>query len=186
MAVTADARGDIDEIGRGFESELWKARGGEDAARAFGGAVVEVVELPFVVPAQGRGVSDENGSVVGGVGKAGSNHVDARGVEERELAERPAGAGGIAAGDKDEADVAGAGAGGQRETLGPRGGGKGGANEFAEVLVASARGGDGDAEFASGCLGGGDGGRRARIAVVDRKSTRLNSSHHVISYAVFC
>src|ERR1035438_5498802 len=94
MAVTADARGDIDEIGRGFESELWKARGGEDAARAFGGAVVEVVELPFVVPAQGRGVSDENGSVVGGVGKAGSNHVDARGVEERELAARPGGAGG--------------------------------------------------------------------------------------------
>src|SRR5688572_31016079 len=28
--------------------------------------------------------------------------------------------------------------------------------------------------------------RRAAIAVVDRKSTRLNSSHSQISYAVFC
>src|SRR5207248_6425613 len=29
-------------------------------------------------------------------------------------------------------------------------------------------------------------GRRARAARVDRKSTRLNSSHRTISYAVFC
>src|SRR5215467_15278815 len=31
-----------------------------------------------------------------------------------------------------------------------------------------------------------DGGRRAGIGPRDRKSTRLNSSHLVISYAVFC
>src|SRR5947209_16040760 len=30
------------------------------------------------------------------------------------------------------------------------------------------------------------GGRRARWAALDRKSTRLNSSHANISYAVFC
>src|SRR5688572_31550446 len=30
------------------------------------------------------------------------------------------------------------------------------------------------------------GGRHARIARADRKSTRLNSSHSQISYAVFC
>src|SRR5688500_20108378 len=30
------------------------------------------------------------------------------------------------------------------------------------------------------------GGAVARVAVADRKSTRLNSSHLVISYAVFC
>src|SRR5436309_9642904 len=29
-------------------------------------------------------------------------------------------------------------------------------------------------------------GRRATVAAVDRKSTRLNSSHVKISYAVFC
>src|SRR5437667_5411133 len=29
-------------------------------------------------------------------------------------------------------------------------------------------------------------GKRARSALVDRKSTRLNSSHITISYAVFC
>src|SRR5260221_4756102 len=28
--------------------------------------------------------------------------------------------------------------------------------------------------------------KRARLSVIDRKSTRLNSSHTVISYAVFC
>src|SRR5258708_24882984 len=28
--------------------------------------------------------------------------------------------------------------------------------------------------------------RRARALVADRKSTRLNSSHQIISYAVFC
>src|SRR5947208_6645641 len=28
--------------------------------------------------------------------------------------------------------------------------------------------------------------RRARLEVRDRKSTRLNSSHQIISYAVFC
>src|SRR5437588_7517506 len=28
--------------------------------------------------------------------------------------------------------------------------------------------------------------RRRRMAILDRKSTRLNSSHTVISYAVFC
>src|SRR5258708_40138734 len=28
--------------------------------------------------------------------------------------------------------------------------------------------------------------RRARVRRVDRKSTRLNSSHQIISYAVFC
>src|SRR5438552_15883448 len=28
--------------------------------------------------------------------------------------------------------------------------------------------------------------RRQPVAVVDRKSTRLNSSHQIISYAVFC
>src|SRR5437667_1221542 len=34
--------------------------------------------------------------------------------------------------------------------------------------------------------GGGDGEGRARGAALDRKSTRLNSSHITISYAVFC
>src|SRR2546426_5687722 len=33
---------------------------------------------------------------------------------------------------------------------------------------------------------GSPGGERARTYIVDRKSTRLNSSHLVISYAVFC
>src|SRR5260221_3405437 len=32
----------------------------------------------------------------------------------------------------------------------------------------------------------GDGARHRRLAELDRKSTRLNSSHTVISYAVFC
>src|SRR5215216_7498067 len=32
----------------------------------------------------------------------------------------------------------------------------------------------------------GRGARRARPAPADRKSTRLNSSHQIISYAVFC
>src|SRR5437773_5769680 len=32
----------------------------------------------------------------------------------------------------------------------------------------------------------GDGGYRTRFSVGDRKSTRLNSSHITISYAVFC
>src|SRR3712207_8061176 len=35
-------------------------------------------------------------------------------------------------------------------------------------------------------LGGSDGGLREGSAAVDRKSTRLNSSHANISYAVFC
>src|SRR2546426_6206021 len=30
------------------------------------------------------------------------------------------------------------------------------------------------------------GGQQQRVAIADRKSTRLNSSHLVISYAVFC
>src|SRR5258708_26055465 len=30
------------------------------------------------------------------------------------------------------------------------------------------------------------GGRRRVVPTVDRKSTRLNSSHQIISYAVFC
>src|SRR5690606_40512928 len=34
--------------------------------------------------------------------------------------------------------------------------------------------------------GGRDGGGTARTALADRKSTRLNSSHVKISYAVFC
>src|SRR5437764_6145369 len=47
------------------------------------------------------------------------------------------------------------------------------------------------AVFAAGCaagLGGADGwlGFHAGAAVRDRKSTRLNSSHRCISYAVFC
>src|SRR5256885_5010796 len=33
---------------------------------------------------------------------------------------------------------------------------------------------------------GGEGGLGARLGYTDRKSTRLNSSHLVISYAVFC
>src|SRR5690625_6094372 len=33
---------------------------------------------------------------------------------------------------------------------------------------------------------GGDGGRLDRLELGDRKSTRLNSSHVAISYAVFC
>src|SRR5256885_8656276 len=35
-------------------------------------------------------------------------------------------------------------------------------------------------------LRGRNGAREALVHVVDRKSTRLNSSHLVISYAVFC
>src|SRR3712207_7107375 len=35
-------------------------------------------------------------------------------------------------------------------------------------------------------LGGGGAGRRSRSRRADRKSTRLNSSHANISYAVFC
>src|SRR5258708_13474470 len=31
-----------------------------------------------------------------------------------------------------------------------------------------------------------DGSRKDRITALDRKSTRLNSSHQIISYAVFC
>src|SRR5258708_12550577 len=34
--------------------------------------------------------------------------------------------------------------------------------------------------------GAGGGARRAGTAPADRKSTRLNSSHQIISYAVFC
>ena len=47
-------------------------------------------------------------------------------------------------------------------------------------------------ELAGGDLGGlraakgGDGGFESGIDLGDRKSTRLNSSHTVISYAVFC
>src|SRR2546426_6234506 len=39
-----------------------------------------------------------------------------------------------------------------------------------------------------GCAAGAAAGRASRLdaAVLDRKSTRLNSSHLVISYAVFC
>src|SRR5947207_9103492 len=33
---------------------------------------------------------------------------------------------------------------------------------------------------------GGDGARGVNLLTLDRKSTRLNSSHTVISYAVFC
>src|SRR5256885_9277802 len=43
--------------------------------------------------------------------------------------------------------------------------------------------GFGPFSFNGGTLGGGSGGGVPRI---DRKSTRLNSSHLVISYAVFC
>src|SRR5256885_7514703 len=51
-----------------------------------------------------------------------------------------------------------------------------------EALLADHDGGDGRCGRCSGC-------RRlgiALLAVGDRKSTRLNSSHLVISYAVFC
>src|SRR5256885_7945118 len=60
--------------------------------------------------------------------------------------------------------------------------------------------GSGGAFFTTGCgLGGGGGGgglgasgsgaggeMNSAITLADRKSTRLNSSHLVISYAVFC
>src|SRR3712207_8567075 len=38
----------------------------------------------------------------------------------------------------------------------------------------------------AGCGGGSAAPARDRLGVVDRKSTRLNSSHANISYAVFC
>src|SRR5437762_8019786 len=37
-----------------------------------------------------------------------------------------------------------------------------------------------------GLRGGGEGGATPALAATDRKSTRLNSSHRCISYAVFC
>src|SRR5438552_14901550 len=39
---------------------------------------------------------------------------------------------------------------------------------------------------AEGCRGSGDGRRGNLRQIRDRKSTRLNSSHQIISYAVFC
>src|SRR3712207_8208477 len=61
---------------------------------------------------------------------------------------------------------------------GPAGRASDGAAERASGLGRG--GGDGDAARAAGVDG--QGGRH----VVDRKSTRLNSSHANISYAVFC
>src|SRR5438552_14929827 len=52
------------------------------------------------------------------------------------------------------------------------------------TLFRSQRGSDWKARVA-----GEEDGRRARVgeaALADRKSTRLNSSHQIISYAVFC
>src|SRR2546428_6069705 len=46
-----------------------------------------------------------------------------------------------------------------------------------------------ESRFASRCrnaIGGTDGSRRIEYGSRDRKSTRLNSSHDQISYAVFC
>src|SRR5690606_42093419 len=51
----------------------------------------------------------------------------------------------------------------------------------AAAAGAAARARSGDARAAGVALGAGGGGR-----AVDRKSTRLNSSHVKISYAVFC
>src|SRR2546422_3445533 len=46
---------------------------------------------------------------------------------------------------------------------------------------------DGGAKYADGCGGGFDrNGLRPKADNEDRKSTRLNSSHGYISYAVFC
>src|SRR5260221_3518119 len=49
---------------------------------------------------------------------------------------------------------------------------------------------DGDVAFQDGAVGVGDldvlGFEKQRTSRSDRKSTRLNSSHTVISYAVFC
>src|SRR5438270_2428348 len=56
-------------------------------------------------------------------------------------------------------------------------------------LPGGAGGGRGGAVAASGGRGGGGrgpGGSTARLRGGDRKSTRLNSSHSQISYAVFC
>src|SRR3712207_8188606 len=44
----------------------------------------------------------------------------------------------------------------------------------------------GSAQFAAGAVLGAGGGALAAIVAADRKSTRLNSSHANISYAVFC
>src|SRR2546426_7790155 len=56
---------------------------------------------------------------------------------------------------------------------------------FRSLAGGGGRGGPGWCQGARGRDGGGSrGGRRA--ARRDRKSTRLNSSHLVISYAVFC
>src|ERR1039458_8685819 len=62
-------------------------------------------------------------------------------------------------------------------------------DHFAEdaVLVVQPRGGrDGNEELAAVGVGTGVGHGEEAVLGVDRKSTRLNSSHLGISYAVFC
>src|SRR5258708_31949533 len=43
-----------------------------------------------------------------------------------------------------------------------------------------------DVQRIPGCVLGADRGRAIDLGQADRKSTRLNSSHQIISYAVFC
>src|SRR2546427_1541224 len=74
---------------------------------------------------------------------------------------------------------------------GARGGGAAGAGRAARAQVRGGRGSGGGRAAPGGRAfpgGGGAAPRRAlgRILHVDRKSTRLNSSHSQISYAVFC
>src|SRR2546426_3530730 len=55
-----------------------------------------------------------------------------------------------------------------------------------EVAIAPAVGGDHVEDVEAHALGRLDAGLQHPHDVADRKSTRLNSSHLVISYAVFC
>src|SRR2546429_7349420 len=54
------------------------------------------------------------------------------------------------------------------------------------IPLAQARGMDSAAEYVVRAMPGPGLGQALRQAVLDRKSTRLNSSHGYISYAVFC
>src|SRR5258708_40331425 len=52
--------------------------------------------------------------------------------------------------------------------------------------VAAGGGGAGGVAACRGRAGPDAGGGSVGVAAIDRKSTRLNSSHQIISYAVFC
>src|SRR2546426_2870931 len=61
-----------------------------------------------------------------------------------------------------------------------------GRNTLGAAVSMTTRRGEEIREIAPEIVGGSFGRRQYRVRLRDRKSTRLNSSHLVISYAVFC